>query len=209
MSNDFSDLITAYVWTARDKGRQADIANGIWRKYGVRKAALVVDLSGFSKRAATKDGLLEFLGVVRRMQTAARPIVVMHGGEIVKMEADNCFAVFDRAEEAALAAFELIDASHAIVEFEAMDLRVCCGLEIGEILLLPDHDFFGNAVNVASRLGEDLAKPDEVLVGRDIRAALESAGWNAGDISRPKLPTGAGKLMRHPSARRRVGLKRP
>lgn len=192
---DFSDMITEYVWSKDDVARQSAIAEHIWTRYGVEKVVLVVDLSGFTKRAATPRGLLDFLGVVRRMQTAARPIMSEHYGQVVKMEADNCFVAFDDAEEAARAAFRLIAASHAIQEFDAMDLRVCCGLEVGEILLLPEHDFFGHAVNVASKLGEDVADPDEVLVGPAVRAALQLDGWRTTGIRRKDAPKGSGKLL--------------
>lgn len=192
---EFFDMITDYVWSKSDAARQDAIAERIWRRYGADKVVLVVDLSGFSKRAETPEGLLDFLGVVRRMQTAARPIMSRHEGEVVKMEADNCFVAFDDADGAARAAFELIAASHAIQEFEAMDLRVCCGLEVGRILMLPEQDFFGHAVNVASRLGEDLAEPNEVLVGPAVRAALKLDGWRATDIRRKDAPKGSGKLI--------------
>ena len=189
----FTDLITAYAWT-KDDDRRRQIGANIWERYGVERTVLVIDLTGFSRQAIGDEGLLIFLAVIRRMQAAARPIVLMNGGEVVKMEADNCFAVFETASDASRAAVEIVAACRAIRELEGMAIEPCCGLESGRILYLKERDFFGEAVNRATRLGEDVAGPSEVLVGAAARATLERDGWTIEDIDSRNAPAGAGRI---------------
>jgi len=173
--HNFTDLITAYAWTSHD-GRRSAIGKSIWQWYGKTKSVLVIDLCGFSKSSTDKASILDFLAVIRRMQAAARPLVWLYEGDIVKMEADNSFAVFDTPDQAVMAALDLVSASETIREDEGLDLRLCCGIEHGEILYLEEEDFFGMPVNAASRLGEDVANADEVLVGPGAVAALAGHG---------------------------------
>jgi adenylate cyclase len=191
--HDFTDLITSYAWT-KDEGRKRKIGQSIWEWYGADRTVLVLDLCGFSRRAVGEDGILAFLAIIRRMQAAARPIVWMHKGEIVKMEADNCFAVFKDPGEAAAAAFELVAASKSIRALENIDLEICCGVETGRILYLAGEDFFGEAVNIAARLGEDLAEKDQILVGPTARAALSQQGWKMENFSGERAPDGTAVL---------------
>ncbi len=137
---------------------------------------MVIDLFGFSKSSTDKASILDFLAVIRRMQAAARPLVWLYEGDIAKMEADNCFAVFDTPDQAVMAALDLVSASETIRRDEGLDLRLCCGIEHGEILYLEEEDFFGMPVNAASRLGEDVANANEVLVGPGAVAALAGHG---------------------------------
>lgn len=193
----FADLIVAYAMT-QDPDRKRDIGQNIWTWYGQERTVLVGDLCGFSRRAQGRENVLNFLAVIQRMQAAARPIVWAHQGEIVKMEADNCFAVFPEPADAAAAALELIDAAQNIQAVESVDLEMCCGMECGEILYLREHDFFGEAVNIASKLGEDLADKDEILIGPTLRARLEADGWKIAASPHATGPAGAGLLVGAP-----------
>lgn len=117
------------------------------------------------------------------MQAAARPLVWLYEGDVVKMEADNFFAVFDTPDQAVMAALDLVSASKTIRQDEGLDLRLCCGIEHGKILYLEDEDLFGKPVNAASRLGEDVDNADEVLVGPGAASAL--AGYGEGWVVAP------------------------
>ena len=57
---------------------------------------------------------------------------------------------------------------------DELDIRVACGIDFGSILVVPGVDFFGNAVNRASKLGEDLAAAGEILITREAMATLPS-----------------------------------
>jgi class 3 adenylate cyclase len=48
--------------------------------------------------------------------------------------------------------------------------------------LLDDADFFGDAVNVASKLGEDLARRGEVLISQAVNIALAKAPYRFEEV---------------------------
>ena len=43
-------------------------------------------------------------------------------------------------------------------------IDACIGIAQGRALVLPGQDLFGDCVNIAAKLGEDLAQPGEILV---------------------------------------------
>jgi adenylate cyclase len=120
------------------------------------RAVLVLDMSGFS--ALMRDeGIVSALKTVRGFQVFATNCIHGYDGEVVKYYADNVLALFpdiESANNAAAVAVALGDAS--------------AGIAAGYVLRL-DGDVFGNAVNIASRLGEDTAKAGEVLIERASR----------------------------------------
>jgi class 3 adenylate cyclase len=130
-------------------------------------------MSGFS-RIARERGIVFYLAMVRRMQQVTGPVVASCAGTVVKYEADNLYAVFENPIAALSCAIRINQAVHADNQDEADDVahvRVSIGIETGMILLV-DGDFFGNAVNTASKLGEDLAEASEVLIGPDAAKSL-------------------------------------
>lgn len=190
---EFNALLDSYVDDSKDR---AAVVDEIWRRFGTDGAALNVDLCGFARTAGAPDGLLNFLGLIRRMQRLAPPVIEAAGGSMVKMEADNCFAVFTTPLAAADAAFRLIDAANALESQDGLTMDLCCGLEAGPMLLLPGKDFFGHSVNVACKLGEDVAGKDEVLAGPAARAILDAAGWPSQDLDDPTAPAGSARISR-------------
>ena len=55
-------------------------------------AILVLDMCGFS-RITQSHGIIHFLAMIHQMEQAARPAIEGNGGEVIKQEADNLFAV--------------------------------------------------------------------------------------------------------------------
>jgi len=51
-------------------------------------------------------------------------------------------------------------------------ILLCIGVGFGKILRIADEDAWGREVNLASKLGEDTAKPNEILVTAAARGAL-------------------------------------
>lgn len=151
------------------------IEERIWADYGVEKVVLILDMSGFS-RIVRSHGIVHFLAMVRRMQLLTRPIVQAHGGQNLKYEADNLFATFDDVNAAVDAAIMILNAfteQNRVTE-DSFDIAVSIGIDKGLILLVPGRDMFGDAVNVASKLGEDLCPPGEILVSAHAAASLKS-----------------------------------
>ena len=46
------------------------------------------------------------------------------------------------------------------------------GIDVGDILLIDQVECFGDAVNLAYKLGEDIARPGEVLLTPQARSAV-------------------------------------
>jgi adenylate cyclase len=163
----FQDLLLRYSQEPDAQRRQA-IEDALWRDYGQERAVLVFDMTGFSE-LSHRYGIVHFLSMVKRMQLTTEPIVGRYSGTLVKFEADNCYAMFPDVAAAAQAAHEINAAFDAANEDtpDELDIRIACGIDYGRILVVSGRDFFGNAVNRACKLGEDLAGPGEVLITRE------------------------------------------
>ncbi|MBV6396593.1 MAG: hypothetical protein HFACDABA_02193 [Anaerolineales bacterium] len=164
MDKRFEELLLQYAHDDHPEHRR-EIETTLWRDFGVVKTVLVMDLSGFSL-LTQKYGVVHYLSMVRRMQIIAQPIIEQHGGQIVKFEADNCFAMFDAPEAAVRAAISINRAFDEINFYtqEPFDIRVATGMDHGDVLLIGGPDYFGETVNTASKLGEDEARPGEILI---------------------------------------------
>jgi class 3 adenylate cyclase len=55
---------------------------------------------------------------------------------------------------------------------KGVQITVTCGLEVGDLLLLVG-DYYGDAVNVASKLGEDHAEPGQILLSIPCHDAIK------------------------------------
>jgi class 3 adenylate cyclase len=151
---------------ARHPARATEIDEAIWREAGVERAILVSDLSGFT-RITRERGILAFLCIFRRVVACADPLFAEHGAVFWKTEADDLLATFASVDEAVCVAERL-------AETRVEDVGVCLGIGHGRILQLED-DIFGDEVNVAFKLGEDVAQPGEVLISASAARALDPA----------------------------------
>ncbi len=143
----------------------AEIDGEIWRRFGRTRAVLVLDMCGFS-RLTMRYGITHFLAMIRRLQTLVRPVIAEGGGRLVKTEADNVFATFDDVPPALATARAIqrsLDAANTYLP-EDWDLHAGIGIGYGPILLIGDEDLFGSEMNVASKLGEDVAARGEILL---------------------------------------------
>src|SRR3954452_13285735 len=81
---------------------QPQIEDGFFEE----RAVMVIDMSGFT-RTTQAHGIVAYLLVIRRLRALATSIVAERGGDIVKTEADNLFALFPSVPEAIDAAREI------------------------------------------------------------------------------------------------------
>ena len=151
-----------------DSTQRKKLEDSIWEKYGSENTAFVLDMAGFSL-LTRKYGIVHYLSMIRRMQLTVEPIITHHGGRVIKFEADNCFAVFPDPTSATLTAITI---QHAIASVnlmtnEDMDIHVTIGIDCGRILILNEDDMFGDAVNRACKMGEDLGKAGEILITKE------------------------------------------
>jgi class 3 adenylate cyclase len=166
-SKQFQDLILRFSQETTNSGRQK-IEEQLWKNYGTERVVFVLDMSGFSL-LTRKYGIIHYLSMVRRMQLTAEPIIKTYGGSLLKFEADNCFAVFPDTLSAVHAAIALqlaFDASNLLTS-DDFDVHISCGIDYGKILIVGNEDCFGDAVNRACKLGEDVAAAGEILVTQD------------------------------------------
>lgn len=163
----FNDLLLNFA-QCNDGAERDRIETVLWEEYGSERTVFVLDMSGFSL-LTQRYGVIHYLSMVRRMQLTVTPIVESHKGEVVKFKADNCYAVFPESRSAVRAAIAMNLAFEAanIVTPDELDIRISCGIDKGEILMIEHQDLFGNAVNRASKLGEDIAGPGEILITKE------------------------------------------
>jgi class 3 adenylate cyclase len=145
--------------------RAPEIDAEIREIFGETHAIMVMDMSGFS-RLTIKHGIIHFLAMIHRMNQIAMPTVDEHDGAVIKFEADNAFAIFPEVEQAVDACVDIIkrlEAANTMLPNE-LDMHGKFGIGYGEVLIVQDEDLFGAEVNLASKLGEDLASRNELLL---------------------------------------------
>ena len=161
------------------------IETSLWEEFGAEYAVFVLDMSGFSL-LTRKYGIVHYLSMVRRMQMTTEPIVKSYGGFMIKYEADNCFAVFPDPLAAVNAAIAMQHAfsSENLLTSEDLDIHISCGIDYGKILIVGHEDCFGDPVNRASKMGEDLAVAGEILVTKEAMDMIPAtAGLKAREMN--------------------------
>jgi adenylate cyclase len=145
--------------------RVAAIDQKIQKEFSRKVAILALDMCGFS-RLTSRHGVIHFLAMIHQMEQGARPAVTANGGSVVKQEADNLFAIFERPEQAMDAALDIIRAFEAMntVVAEERAINVSIGIGYGDTLIVEGEDLFGPEMNVACKLGEDVAGKMEILL---------------------------------------------
>lgn len=141
-------------------------------RLGTEGSVLVCDSSGFT-RITRESGILHFLALLAQSYRLARPIVAEHGGALVKTEADNLIALFSEPAAAVRCALDIqrahADRNAVVPDAERFELSV--GVDHGHYLRL-DDDAFGDAINTAYKVGEDLAHAGEILLTDRLVARL-------------------------------------
>lgn len=156
--------------------RREELEGQIDESFVAERAVLVIDMSGFT-RTTQAHGIIEYLLVIRRLRALATTIVAERGGDIVKSEADNLFCVFPDVAVAVDASREIVAGVRAAnVALPANEeLYLSIGIGFGRVVLIGGEDVMGNEVNLACKLGEDVADHGQVLLTEAARAALPDA----------------------------------
>lgn len=164
----------------RDRADGADaraaIDSRIRERFGARRAIMITDMSGFS-RITKQHGIMHFMAMIERMKRLCLGPITKHGGTLIKTIGDDLFVSFPEAEGAVRAAIGMFDVCERDNEGRDKDDQIflAAGVGYGDVLDLDGTDLFGDEVNRASKLGEDIAEPGEIL----ITAAVAD---NTGDI---------------------------
>jgi len=157
--------------------RRSEIIQTVEDTFGQCRAVLALDMSGFS-RTTQQYGIISFLLMIHQMQLICRPCVEQCGGTVIKTDADNLFCLFDTVADAVKASQEIITRLNAVNLVLPVDrqLYVAFGIGYGKILNIGNEDLFGDEVNLASKLGEDIAEKGEVLLTPAAKAELDGSG---------------------------------
>jgi len=175
LSKRFHEMLVSFSQSEMIAERQK-IEHSLWDEFGAEYAVFVLDMSGFSL-LTRKYGIVHYLSMVRRMQLTTEPIVKSYGGFMIKYEADNCFAVFPDPLSAVNAAIAMQHAFRAenLLTSDDLDIHISCGIDYGKILVVGHEDCFGDPVNRASKMGEDLAVAGEILVTKEAMQMIPTA----------------------------------
>jgi class 3 adenylate cyclase len=144
-------------------------------KFQERRAIVFTDSADFTQRTV-KHGILHFLMLFERLVPAARRSMAALGGELVKVEADSLLMRFPDPARACRGVQSLEALLRKLNRGRPANERLCFsyGIGYGDVLDL-ESDVFGLEVNLASRLGEDVAHPGEALLTPSAVAALPPA----------------------------------
>jgi class 3 adenylate cyclase len=145
----------------------AEIDRAIHERFTRTLAVMVLDMSGFS-RLTHHYGIVHFLALIERMHDLVLPVLAdpSFEGRLLKTEADNVYAVFPDAPQAADAARVVqrrILAANRILPAD-WDLHVSIGIGYGPVLVVGDDEVYGHEMNVAAKLGEDVGRGEDVLL---------------------------------------------
>ena len=169
-------LPTADQLFERLRGRtkaNADTMDSAIENSCVREATVMMcDSSGFTRRTH-EYGILHFLAVMTDVYDRVEPLVVRHRGTVISRGADNLLAVFDvptHGVDAAIAMQRLL-AKFNEGKKDRDQFQLCMGFHHGKILRLKDS-IFGDKVNIAAKIGEDLASAEEILVTAEVAKRL-------------------------------------
>lgn len=158
--------------------RQERINAQIHEEFCKPVAIMVLDSCGFS-RSVRQHGIVNYLARLERLTRMVVPIIESHQGRVLRIEADNIFALFRNPEDATRCALSV--QQHVEIANEplpaASEIYVAIGIGFGRVLLVGDDDAWGDEMNIACKLGEDVAERGEILLTAAAHEALASASW--------------------------------
>jgi class 3 adenylate cyclase len=167
------DRLDRLMRERRNGVNKEEIDARIWDLFGETWAVMFTDLSGFTERTA-RYGIIHFLQVLHEAKKVMFPIIESHDGFLLKQMGDSFLIIFRDAKRGLQCATEM---QTALKEYnkgkpDEDDVLLCVGLGYGRILKIGD-DVYGNEVNLASKLGEDVAKAGEILMTPAARERIE------------------------------------
>ena len=155
-----------------------EITKKIEDAFEQERAILILDMTGFT-RATQQGSLISFLLGINQMQRLAVPVIEDHGGILVRAEHDNLTCLFDSVEEAIGASREIsrrLESANVILPSDK-ELYAAVGIGYGSILNVENHAIYGNEVNLASKLGEDIGNLGDVLLTVSAFEHLDQQGF--------------------------------
>ena len=137
-----------------------------------KRAIVFTDTDDFTVLVA-RYGVLHFLMLFDRAERVLEPVVRRRGGRLLKAEGDSLLLSFPDPASACGGVIAMQAALRRLNGNKPGSERLAFsyGVGFGDVLEI-EHDVFGLEVNLASKLGEDRAKRNEVLLTPAAAAAL-------------------------------------
>jgi class 3 adenylate cyclase len=151
----------------------------IWELFGEERAVVFTDLAGFSRNVEA-FGIIHFLQVILEHRKLLLPIVDEHAGLLVKTEGDSLLLTFRRVASALRCSIAMQAACAQLNTRRKPEEQIllCVGIGYGQILRIGDEDVWGREVNAASKLGEDIARGNQILITEAAHDALADDQWH-------------------------------
>jgi len=196
LADDPDDLASLRMWDGnvyRDllacRGGRMSQADFI-AKHRYRTAILSLDMTGFT-HASQDDGDLASLLRILDVHRVCLPIFQEFGAQKVRAFADDLYGTFAEPIRALGCAMEIhrrIEAFHAVQRADRDPCRCCVGLGYGPVFRLGPDLAMGHEMNLASKLGEDIAQGGETLLTESFHAAVRHLpGYRIERRSHPEL----------------------
>ena len=154
-------LISQRLEPGADK---AQIDARIWDLFGEEWCVMFTDLSGFSRDVA-QFGIIHFLQTIVESERMLVPVIEDHDGILLKTEGDSFLIIFRNIKKGVLCAIKMQETLQEYNQSRSAEEKVllCVGIGYGKMLRIGDTEVFGQEVNAASKLGEDIAKSGEII----------------------------------------------
>ena len=165
MTDDLLDSRQFFRLLHRRTKRSAERIDRTLRDRAEREVTVFVcDTSGFTRKTH-EYGIAQFLSVMTRGYQSLAPILRKCHGLIVSQTADNLLAIFPDPTNAVRASIDIQRKlrRNNSGKHDADQFHLSIGIEVGPTLVLKDN-VYGAPVNVASKVGEDLAGKGQILV---------------------------------------------
>lgn len=149
----------------------------IWELFGEEWAVMFTDLAGFSRNTEA-FGITHFLQVIYESFRLFIPVIEQTGGFLLKVEGDSMLVIFRSAPSALRCAISMQQAATAynISRDDAEKVLVSIGLGWGRVLKFGDQDVYGQELNVACKLGEDLGEDGQIKCSDAFRGQVRESG---------------------------------
>jgi class 3 adenylate cyclase len=160
-----SDKLFRFIKESRESDFDV-LAEELDRRFGETCATLVLDSSGFT-RTTMLLGSAFFLSIICRMREVCFKEATRFRAISSRVWADNFFAEFESVDDAVAAAFAIhrYFKENPIPLLHTQDyFGVCIGIGFGRGLRSDHEGIYGSEMNLASKLGEDIAVPGETLL---------------------------------------------
>ncbi|MDP9249875.1 MAG: adenylate/guanylate cyclase domain-containing protein [Chloroflexota bacterium] len=168
---------------------QALTSAGLFTKLSRPPAMCFLDITGYT-RLTQERGDEAAASLAESLGRLVNSTSIKHGGRAVKWLGDGVMLHFRDPGPGVVAALDMVD---GVTDAGLPPAHV--GLHAGPVLF-QEGDYFGQTVNVASRIAE-YARPGEVLVSQEVVEASADAGATFTEIGPVELKGVAGAVRLH------------